>query len=189
MNSLDLRRRVRMLPRHAMLCIASLVLFALPALAQTTSLLEKLTGKTAEPVSPDQAFSVTARRVNASRIALDFSVRPGYYLYKERLFVALKGTPGVRIARVDYPPTVTKQDQTFGRSEVYTKPFVLTLQLEGASHEPVTVVARYQGCYEAMGVCYPPETKTVGVTAAGAVTDSRISGHSKPPPSGRTASP
>lgn len=134
------------------------------AFAQT-GLLEKLTGKTAEPVSPDQAFSIKARRVDATRIALDFSVRPGYYLYRGRLAVALKDTPGVRIAGVEYPPTVTKEDKTFGRSEVFTASFAVTVQLDGNTKAETTLVTKYQGCYEAIGVCYPPESKTVTVPA------------------------
>lgn len=150
--------RMHLLQRYVMPCVAGLFI-TLPAMAQNIGFLEKLTGKVAEPVSPEDAFSVKARRIDRSRIVLDFAVRPGYYLYKERLSVTLKDTPAIRIARVDYPPAVIKQDLTFGRSDVYTKPFILPMQLEKESKDAVTVVVGYQGCYEAMGVCYPPETK------------------------------
>lgn len=158
------RRHARALRQYLMLGMAGLFI-TLPASAQNAGMLEKLTGKVAEPVSPEQAFSVKARRVDASRIALDYAVRPGYYLYKERLSVLLKDPPGMRIVSVDYPPTVTKQDLTFGRSEVYTKPFALTLRFDWQAKGAVSVEAAYQGCYEAIGVCYPPETKTVTVAA------------------------
>ncbi len=164
MDSPMCRCHMRSLRQYLMLCVAGLVI-TLPVMAQNTGFLEKLTGKVAEPVSPEEAFSVKVRRINGSRIVLDFAVRPGYYLYKERLSVALKDTPANRIAGVDYPPTVTKQDLTFGRSEVYTKPFALTMHLERDSKDAVSVVVKYQGCYEAMGVCYPPETKTVTLAA------------------------
>lgn len=134
-----------------------------PAAWAQTGLLEKLTGKPAEPVPPEQAFSVKARRVDATRIALDYAVRPGYYLYRARLTIALKDTPGVRIARIAYPPAVTKEDKTFGRSEVFTTPFVVTVQLDGNTKAATTLVATYQGCYEAIGVCYPPESKTLTI--------------------------
>ena len=149
---------MRLLRQYMMLGVAGL-LITLPSLAQNIGFLEKLTGKVAEPVLPDEAFSVKARRIDGARIVLDFVVRPGYYLYKERLSVTLKDTPAIRIARVDYPPAVIKQDRTFGRSDVYTKPFALPMQLETASNDAVSVVVTYQGCYEAMGVCYLPERK------------------------------
>ena len=163
MDSPVCRCDMRSLRQNLMLCVAALFI-TLPALAQNTGFLEKLTGKVAEPVSPEEAFSVKVRRIDGSRIVLDFAVRPGYYLYKERLSVTLKDTPAIRTA-VDYPPAVSKQDLTFGRSEVYTKPFALTMQLERESKDAVSVVVKYQGCYEAMGVCYPPETKTVTLAA------------------------
>lgn len=158
MDSPVCRCDMRSLRQYLMLCVAALFI-TLPAFAQNTGFLEKLTGKVAEPVSPEEAFSVKARRMDGSRIVLDFAVRPGYYLYKERLSVTLKNTPAIRIARVDYPPALSKQDLTFGRSDVYTKPFALPIQLEKESKDAVSVVVKYQGCYEAMGVCYPPETK------------------------------
>lgn len=134
------------------------------ALAQG-GVVEKLMGKAAEPVSPDQAFSVKARRVDATRIALDYSVRPGYYLYRERMAIALKDTPGVRIARINFPPTITKEDKTFGRSEVFKTSFVVTVELEGNTKAAAMVMTNYQGCYEALGVCYPPESKAITIPA------------------------
>lgn len=134
-----------------------------PAAFAQAGVIEKFLGKAEEPVSPDQAFSVRARRVDATRIALDYSVRPGYYLYRERTAIALKDTPGVRIARINFPPTVTKEDKTFGRSEVFKSSFVVTVQLEGNTKAAATLLTNYQGCYEAIGVCYPPETKTIAV--------------------------
>lgn len=154
----------RRLILRAALCVVALTAEISTTFAQTLSLFEKVTGRVPEPVSPDEAFSVKARRIDATRIALDYSVRPNYYLYRERLAVSLPTAQGVRITRVDYPPGMIKEDKTFGRSEVYTKPFVIMVHLEGSGQVPA-VIAKYQGCYELMGVCYPPETKTLSVTA------------------------
>lgn len=155
--------RRRLLLRAA-LCVVALTAETSTTFAQTQSLFEKVTGRVPEPVSPDEAFNVKARRIDPTRIALDYTVRPNYYLYRERLTVSLPTAQGVRITRVDYPPGIIKEDKTFGRSEVYTKPFVIMVHLEGNGPVPA-VVAKYQGCYELMGVCYPPETKTLSVTA------------------------
>lgn len=138
-------------------------LLSLPALAQNAGLLGKLTGKSEEPVSPEMAFSVAVRRLDATRIALDYSVRPGYYLYRDRLGIALRGTPNVRIAKIDYPATVIKEDKVFGKSQVFKQSFVATVTLDGNAKGPITLVANYQGCFEAIGICYPPETKILKV--------------------------
>lgn len=146
----------------AVMMVASLSL-PLPAFTQTAGILGKLTGKTEEPVSPELAFSVAARRLDATRIALDYSVRPGYYLYWDRLGIALQGAPNVRIAKIDWPATVIKEDKVFGKSQVLKQSFVATVTLDGTTKDPITLVANYQGCFEAAGICYPPETKTLKV--------------------------
>lgn len=143
--------------------VMALSVIPTPAAFAQGGMIEKLIGKTAEPVSPDQAFSVKARRVDATRIALDYSVLPGYYLYRERMAIALKDTPGMRIARINFPPTVTKEDKTFGRSEVFKTSFVVTIELEGNTKAAARVMTNYQGCYEALGVCYPPESKAITI--------------------------
>lgn len=143
--------------------VMALSVIPTPAAFAQGGMVEKLIGKTAEPVSPDLAFSVKARRVDATRIALDYSVRPGYYLYRERMVIALKDAPGVRIARINFPPTVTKEDKTFGRSEVFKASFIVTVQLEGNTKAAAMVMTNYQGCYEALGVCYPPESKAITI--------------------------
>jgi thiol:disulfide interchange protein DsbD len=154
---------LRLLMRAA-LCAAALATVASTTFAQTPSLFEKITGRVPEPVSPDEAFRVTVRQMDATRIAVDYSIRPNYYLYRDRLAVSLQNAQGVRISRIDYPPGVIKEDKTFGRSEVYTKPFVVTVHLEGKGAVPA-IIAKYQGCYELLGVCYPPETKAIPVVA------------------------
>lgn len=126
--------------------------------SQSSSLLEQLTGKSKEPIDPALAFSVAARNTGSHQVSLDFSVRPDYYLYRERISVALKDSPGWRIKHVGFPQATVKVDKTFGRSSVYTKSFSVPVDLEGKGGSPASLVVTYQGCFEPIGVCYPPET-------------------------------
>jgi thiol:disulfide interchange protein DsbD len=132
--------------------------------AQSSSFMEKLTGKTNEPVDPELAFSVRARTIGPQQIALEFSIRPDYYLYRERISVVLKDSPGWRIKSSVFPPTTIKEDRIFGRSPVYTKSFSVPVQLEGKSGSPASLLVQYQGCFEPLGVCYPPATAIIKVT-------------------------
>lgn len=147
-------------------------IFCLLLVAATTSaqeqsgLLERLTGKPgkrAEPVEPEKAFSVGAKRAAPNRVVVDFSVRPEYYLYRERLLIGLKDSPGQRIKQLDLPPATMKDDKTFGRSAVYTRSFSVPVEIDGSVRGPTTLLVRYQGCYETLGVCYPPVTTTLTV--------------------------
>jgi thiol:disulfide interchange protein DsbD len=132
--------------------------------AQPSSFMEKLTGKTNEPVDPELAFSVKGRAIGSQQMALEFSIRPDYYLYRERISVVLKDSPGWRIKNTVFPPTTIKEDKIFGRSPVYTKSFSVPVQLEGKSGSPASLLVQYQGCFEPLGVCYPPATAIIKVT-------------------------
>ena len=131
--------------------------------AQSGGLLEKLTGKTAEPVDPSLAFSVKARTTGPQQVTLDFFVRPDYYLYRERISVEMKDSPAWRVKNIAFPPTTIKQDKLLGRTPVYTKSFSVPVKLEGKSGTPALLLVQYQGCFETLGVCYPPASATLKV--------------------------
>lgn len=148
---------------QAFLAVA-IVFAAADAQAQSGGLLEKLTGKTAEPVDPALAFSVKARTTGPQQVTLDFSVRPDYYLYRERISVTLKDSPAWQIKNTAFPPAAIKEDKIFGRSPVYTQSFSVPVKLEGKPGSPASLQVQYQGCFEPLGVCYPPATATLKVT-------------------------
>ncbi len=132
--------------------------------AQSSGFLEKLTGKTNEPVDPALAFRVKGRTTGPQQMAVEFYIRPDYYLYRERISVVLKDSPGWRIKSIVFPPTTIKEDKIFGRSPVYTQSFSVPVQLEGKSGSPASLLVQYQGCFEPLGVCYPPATAILKVT-------------------------
>lgn len=150
---------------HRLSTVIALVmaLTAISAQAQSASVLNKLTGKSAEPVDPELAFNVKARSTGPQQVTLDFSIRPDYYLYRERISVVLKDTPAWRIKDIAFPPAVIKEDKVFGRSPVYTQPFSVPVKLEGKPGWPALLQVQYQGCFEPIGVCYPPATVTLKV--------------------------
>ena len=115
----------------------------------------------AEPLPPERAFGVTAQWADATTVRVTFDVMPHYYLYKERTTIVLKDSPGRRLVSVRYPPAVNKNDPNFGPMAVYPKPFDVDVRVDGPASNPVSLLVRYQGCYETIGVCYPPTTVTV----------------------------
>lgn len=123
---------------------------------------DKLRGKqAAEPLAPEQAFKVSAQWADATTVRVKFDVTPNYYLYRERTLIALKDSPGRRIAAVQFPPSVVKKDPNFGPMAVYPESFDVAVRLEGSAAQPVNLLVKYQGCYETLGVCYPPMTITI----------------------------
>jgi thiol:disulfide interchange protein DsbD len=70
------------------------------------------------------------------------------------------------IEKISLPPGKMKDDQTFGATEVYYKPFqaVISLKREiSETEQPLSLAATYQGCNEPIGVCYAPINKDVDI--------------------------
>ncbi|WP_269532882.1 protein-disulfide reductase DsbD N-terminal domain-containing protein [Chitinimonas sp. BJYL2] len=143
------------------LVVTALLLVHSPVRADWLGNLVKPRAASTEPLPPEQAFPVKAKRLDRQTVRVEIGVAPAYYVYKDRLQLALKDTPGVRISRVDYPQPEIKQDPEFGSVPVYTQPFSVLLTLEGKPAGPIKLLARSQGCFETRGLCYPPQTQVL----------------------------
>lgn len=130
-----MRRRLGWLP------FAALFLLSFAAMAAPKAIL-----------SADQAFHVHAERGVDGRIVLDWTIAPGHYLYRDTIAVAT--TAGVVAATMR--PGVTKEDPTFGTSEVYFGHAEASFPAPDAQ----TVSVAYRGCQE-NGICYPLIHKTL----------------------------
>ena len=110
-------------------------------------------------VPADQAFAFDFQQ-NQHDVNLTWQVKDGYYLYRKQVQV----TPAnASIAPLQLPNGEWHSDEFYGKSEIYrhslTVPVALTQANAGA-----TLTVTYQGCADA-GFCYPPETKTVPLSA------------------------
>ncbi len=114
-------------------------------------------------VPADQAFAFDFQQ-NQHDVKLTWQVKDGYYLYRKQVQV----TPtNASIAPLQMPNGEWHSDEFYGKSEIYrhslTVPVTLTQANAGA-----TLTVTYQGCADA-GFCYPPETKTVPLSAVEAL--------------------
>ncbi len=102
----------------------------------------------------DEAFVLTVSR-GAGEIQLHWQVKPGYYLYKDRL-----GFSGQHIdARPTLPHGIEKYDEIFGDVEVYYSELLVELPvLPEMSEDNGKITVEYQGCADA-GLCYPPQNR------------------------------
>jgi thiol:disulfide interchange protein DsbD len=118
---------------------------------------------------PDEAFKLNLNAVDATTLQGDFTVVPGYYLYRQRIkFEIPKGDTSAKIASVDLPNGEIKDDPNFGKQEVYHHDFKANIHLADAANT-VTVTATYQGCSE-KGLCYAPIKKTYTLKLTGAAS-------------------
>ena len=138
------------------------------------SALGSLGGLTGMPqlLPPDEAFKVAASMPDARTIQLDYAPTANTYLYRDKLAFVVKSPADVKVTRADTPKGDVKDDPSFGRTEVYHRNFSARLALSRplANDEKLVLAATWQGCNEAVGVCYPPIKRDFSLTSAGAAS-------------------
>ncbi|MGL6071934.1 protein-disulfide reductase DsbD [Craterilacuibacter sp.] len=108
-------------------------------------------------LSQEKAFAVTAER-QGGVVLLNFTVAPGYYLYRDRISVTSE-PPGL-LGKLVFAPGKVKDDPYFGLQTIYTGKVTLSVPLAAHAPEALTLKLKLQGCAD-IGVCYPPDTRTL----------------------------
>lgn len=141
--------------------ITALLLFALSFLAHAV--------EEGDLLEPEKAFAFSAKAFDANTLEVRYQVANGYYLYRDKFKFEVTDPKAVTLGAVTLPAGIVKQDEFFGKVEIYHGLVTIKLPLKGAAGQIVTLKATAQGCAEA-GVCYPPVTQTakIALTAAAA---------------------
>lgn len=137
---------------------------AYAAEASKNSLINSLidTNGTGEFLSQEAAFQLDLSVIDTQTIQANFTVSPGYYLYKERIKFAVQSLVDVKISEITLPAGEMKEDANFAKQEVYHHDFKASIKLVAAESKSVIINASYQGCSE-KGLCYAPIKKTFTV--------------------------
>ena len=117
-------------------------------------------------LSPEEAYILSHDITADGKLALNWTIAEGTYLYNDKIQLTVKGDPGLEIAAYDLPePKVKKDgvrpDGSIGDIKIYKDklsfdvPFIHTASKAGNAELTIS----YQGCAE-RGICYPP-VKTV----------------------------
>ncbi|WP_058835645.1 protein-disulfide reductase DsbD family protein [Luteimonas abyssi] len=107
----------------------------------------------------DDAFALEVRATARDRIALDWTIADGYYLYRHRTGAEAPGFPadGLRL-----PDGKRHVDEFFGEVETYRGRLQAELPGTAPAGDRVTLRVRFQGCAD-LGICYPPQTREIEV--------------------------
>jgi len=115
----------------------------------------------------DEAFALTASASTRNQIDLNLQIADGYYLYRHR--TSLKVLDGGFTAQaLQLPDGKRHVDEFFGEVETYRQALTATLPGQ-ANASTAQLEIRYQGCAD-IGVCYPPQTRTLSVALPMPVT-------------------
>jgi thiol:disulfide interchange protein DsbD len=117
-----------------------------------------------EFLDPAVAFKPSVRALDGQMIEVVYTIAKDYYLYRDKFRFAAEGEAATLGAPV-LPKGKEKDDDTFGKVEVYYKTVAIRLPVERLSSGelPLRLAVTSQGCADA-GVCYPPQTQTLSLT-------------------------
>ena len=114
-------------------------------------------------LEPEKAFQFSASAADAKSVAVDFTIAPGYYLYREQFKFA---SSGAKLGTPAIPPGKVKFDETFQKNvESYRDHIRIVVPVEEAGAE-FRLVVTSQGCADA-GLCYPPMQSAAAIGLAG----------------------
>lgn len=117
-----------------------------------------------EILPPEQAFPLSAE-ADAAGVELTWDIQDGYYLYRDKFtFTVAEGNAAIDSTTLSLPQGEVKEDEAFGRVEVYFGALTVPVPLirHVAGEIPVRLRVGYQGCKD-KSVCYPPQVQEVAV--------------------------
>src|SRR3989338_5523251 len=99
-----------------------LLLCLMSSASNAEGLLDRLPGlgssKQPSFLPPDKAFGLQVMVRDAHTLQANFSVTPGYYLYRDKIKFEIRGGTA-NIQAVNLPRGEMKQDPSFGQTEVF----------------------------------------------------------------------
>ncbi|MFV0574754.1 MAG: protein-disulfide reductase DsbD [Vibrio sp.] len=108
-------------------------------------------------VPVDQAFPFNFTQ-QGDKVVLDWQVKDGYYLYRERFSFQAKNA---EIGEANIPEGTYHKDEFFGEVHIFTDPVSVEVPIKQVG-EKGELIVQYQGC-ATTGFCYPPETRVVPI--------------------------
>ena len=118
-------------------------------------------------LEPDKAFRLSVQALDAETLEVRYAIADGYYLYREKFAFGTR-TPGATAGAPVFPAGTPKVDEFFGRVETYRGDIAIRVPVTGGA-EKLSLAITSQGCAD-VGVCYPPETRTVQIALAAGAT-------------------
>lgn len=114
----------------------------------------------AEPLPAAEVFQVEAKKVDPNTFVVQWDIKPGYFLYSDRISVTAPADSNIHLGTLRFPPTLTKTDKRGHAYTVYRNQLSIPVAILGNTPGETLLELHYQGCSDD-GFCYPPETKHI----------------------------
>ncbi|STY28452.1 thiol:disulfide interchange protein DsbD [Legionella wadsworthii] len=128
----------------------------------------------ANPLPASEVFHVNATKVDPNTFAINFQIKPNYFLYSDRIKLTIKKDGAIQLGDLRFPPTEKKTDKLGHEYTVYRNQVTIPVGILGNNAGKALIDLHYQGCSDD-GFCYAPETKTISLTINGDLALSKVS--------------
>ncbi|MEJ4045799.1 protein-disulfide reductase DsbD [Erwinia sp. SLM-02] len=129
-------------------------------------------GSNGQFVPVNQAFAFDFSQ-QENQLTLSWQIKPGYYLYRQQIHINVQNAT---LAPWALPAGKPHEDEFYGKTEIYPENLTLPFTIQQAGSGAQLTVT-YQGC-AAVGFCYPPETRSVPLSAVFGQEPSSVPGDS-----------
>ncbi|RUQ81672.1 protein-disulfide reductase DsbD [Legionella septentrionalis] len=125
-------------------------------------LLIPLLGYTAPPKAAD-IFTLAAKVADPNTLLLSWEIKPGYFLYKDRIKLLDETNSTYSLGRVIFPRALKKTDKLGRTYAIYREKVLLSVPILGRQPGESILHVHFQGCAD-NGFCYPPQSKKIKLT-------------------------
>lgn len=115
-----------------------------------------------KPLSANNAFHLTLVPTKTDSVLAQWTIAPGYYLYKDRFKIRIRSPQGAKVGFLSLPKGIEKNNTILGKHFVYKDRVSIAIPLMNPTKKPLSFIIKYQGCAE-WGFCYSPQTKLVTI--------------------------
>lgn len=114
-------------------------------------------------LAADKAFIPSVKAIAADKIEVSWHIADGYYLYRKKIHINSE-SPHFELAAPELPAGEKIHDENFGDSIIYRNQLKAIIQVtKNNGLPPLKINIAYQGCAD-IGVCYPPQKKTLTIS-------------------------
>ncbi|WP_058505530.1 protein-disulfide reductase DsbD [Legionella nautarum] len=115
------------------------------------------------PLPASEIFQVGTKQVDPNTFVINWQVKPGYYLYSDRIKLSEPSNNNLRLGTILFPPATKKTDKQGRLYSVYRDHLALPVAILGEEPGESLLDVQFQGCSDD-GFCYPPETRQIKLT-------------------------
>ncbi len=113
-----------------------------------------------EPPPAQNVFHLKVKKYDPNTFFLEWRVKPGYFLYRDRLHLSQPQTDFFELAPLKLPKALTKIDGLGNTVYIYRNTVRIPVSIIGLHPGEGILDLKYQGCADD-GFCYPPESASI----------------------------